>query len=150
VISTATPGDSWTGLQRGLGRATDRQAEAGPLGGYRVSTKYGLDQEFDSLDAQREASEAYIRSQTHDGGTLVRTRWDDGGYSGGSTEHPALQRFSGGHSGPQIRCCRLFYKVDRLTHSLADIAKLVELFDAHGVSFVSVTQQFNSTTPWAA
>jgi site-specific DNA recombinase len=101
----------------------------------RVSTEYGLDQEFNSLDAQHEASEAYIRSQAHDGWTLVRGRYDDGGYSGGSTERPALQRL-----------LIDIYKVDRLTRSLADFAKLVELFDAHGVSFVSVTQQFNTTT----
>jgi DNA invertase Pin-like site-specific DNA recombinase len=111
----------------------------------RVSTEYGLDQEFNSLDAQHEAAEAYARSQTHDGWTLVRTRYDDGGYSGGSTERPALQRLL-----TDIRDRRIdvvvVYKVDRLTRSLADFAKLVELFDAHGVSFVSVTQQFNTTT----
>jgi site-specific DNA recombinase len=111
----------------------------------RVSTEYGLDQEFNSLDAQQEAAEAYIRSQAHDGWTLVRTRYDDGGYSGGSTERPALQRLL-----MDIRDRRIdvvvVYKVDRLTRSLADFAKLVELFDANGVSFVSVTQQFNTTT----
>jgi site-specific DNA recombinase len=111
----------------------------------RVSTEYGLDQEFNSLDAQQEAAEAYIRSQAHDGWTLVRTRYDDGGYSGGSTERPALQRLLA-----DIRDCKIdivvVYKVDRLTRSLADFAKLVDLFDAHGVSFVSVTQQFNTTT----
>jgi site-specific DNA recombinase len=111
----------------------------------RVSTEYGLDQEFNSLDAQHEGAEAYIRSQAHDGWTLIRTRYDDGGYSGGSTERPALQRLL-----TDIRERRIdiivVYKVDRLTRSLADFAKLVELFDAHGVSFVSVTQQFNTTT----
>jgi site-specific DNA recombinase len=111
----------------------------------RVSTEYGLDQEFNSLDAQHEASEAYIRSQTHDGWTMVRTRYDDGGYSGGSTERPALQTLLADIRDRRIDVV-VVYKVDRLTRSLADFAKLVELFDAHGVSFVSVTQQFNTTT----
>jgi DNA invertase Pin-like site-specific DNA recombinase len=111
----------------------------------RVSTEYGLDQEFNSLDAQHEASEAYIRSQTHGGWSLVRTRYDDGGYSGGSTERPALQRLLADIQNRRIDVV-VVYKVDRLTRSLADFAKLVELFDAHGVSFVSVTQQFNTTT----
>ena len=111
----------------------------------RVSTEYGLDQEFNSLDAQQEAAEAYIRSQTHDGWTLVRNRYDDGGYSGGSTERPALQRLLADIRDHRIDVV-VVYKVDRLTRSLADFAKLVELFDAHHVSFVSVTQQFNTTT----
>jgi site-specific DNA recombinase len=111
----------------------------------RVSTEYGLDQEFNSLDAQHEAAEAYIRSQAHDGWTLIRTRYDDGGYSGGSTERPALQRLLADIRDRRIDIV-VVYKVDRLTRSLADFAKLVELFDAHGVSFVSVTQQFNTTT----
>jgi site-specific DNA recombinase len=111
----------------------------------RVSTEYGLDQEFNSLDAQHDAAEAYIRSQAHDGWTLLRARYDDGGYSGGSTDRPALQRLL-----EDIRTGKIdiivVYKVDRLTRSLADFAKLVELFDAHAVSFVSVTQQFNTTS----
>jgi DNA invertase Pin-like site-specific DNA recombinase len=111
----------------------------------RVSTEYGLDQEFNSLDAQHEAAEAYIRSQAHDGWTLIRTRYDDGGYSGGSTERPALQRLLADIRDRRIDIV-VVYKVDRLTRSLADFAKLVELFDAHSVSFVSVTQQFNTTT----
>jgi predicted site-specific integrase-resolvase len=111
----------------------------------RVSTEYGLDQEFNSLDAQHEAAEAYVRSQAHDGWTLIRTRYDDGGYSGGSTERPALQRLLADIRDRRIDIV-VVYKVDRLTRSLADFAKLVELFDGHGVSFVSVTQQFNTTT----
>src|ERR1700674_4807986 len=111
----------------------------------RVSTEYGLDQEFNSLDAQHEAAEAYIRSQAHDGWTLFRNRYDDGGYSGGSTERPALQRLLADVRAREIDVI-VVYKVDRLTRSLADFAKLVELFDAHEVSFVSVTQQFNTTT----
>jgi site-specific DNA recombinase len=111
----------------------------------RVSTDHGLDQEFNSLDAQYDAASAYIKSQAHAGWTLIRSRYDDGGYSGGSTDRPDLQKLL-----DDIRARKLdvivVYKVDRLTRSLADFAKLVELFDAHGVSFVSVTQQFNTTT----
>jgi site-specific DNA recombinase len=111
----------------------------------RVSTDQGLDQDFNSLDAQYEASSAYIRSQAHAGWTLIRTRYDDGGYSGGSTDRPDLQRLLDDVRAGKIDVI-VVYKVDRLTRSLADFAKLVELFDAHDVSFVSVTQQFNTTT----
>jgi site-specific DNA recombinase len=111
----------------------------------RVSTEYGLDQEFNSLDAQHDAAEAYIRSQAHDGWTLLRARYDDGGYSGGSTDRPALQRLLEDIRAGKIDII-VVYKVDRLTRSLVDFAKLVELFDAHAVSFVSVTQQFNTTS----
>ena len=111
----------------------------------RVSTEHGLEQEFNSLDNQREASEAYIKSQAHEGWKLIRTHYDDGGYSGGSMDRPALKRLL-----DDVRARRIdvivVYKVDRLTRSLADFAKLVELFDAHQVSFVSVTQAFNTTT----
>ncbi len=111
----------------------------------RVSTDQGLDQEFNSLDAQYEASSAYIKSQAHAGWTLIRSRYDDGGYSGGSTDRPDLQLLLDDVRARKIDVI-VVYKVDRLTRSLADFAKLVELFDAHGVSFVSVTQQFNTTT----
>jgi DNA invertase Pin-like site-specific DNA recombinase len=111
----------------------------------RVSTDAGLDQEFNSLDAQYDAASAYIRSQAHAGWTLVRTRYDDGGFSGGSTDRPALQRLLADVRARKVQII-VVYKVDRLTRSLADFAKLVELFDAHWVSFVSVTQQFNTTT----
>jgi site-specific DNA recombinase len=111
----------------------------------RVSTEHGLDQEFNSLDAQYEAASAYIKSQAHAGWTLIRARYDDGGYSGGSTDRPDLQRLLDDIRARKIDVI-VVYKVDRLTRSLADFAKLVELFDAHGVSFVSVTQQFNTTT----
>ena len=111
----------------------------------RVSTEHGLEQEFNSLDNQREASEAYIRSQAHEGWKLIRNRYDDGGYSGGSIERPALQMLLDNVRGRRIDVI-VVYKVDRLTRSLADFAKLVELFDAHQVSFVSVTQAFNTTT----
>ena len=111
----------------------------------RVSTEHGLDQEFNSLHNQREAAEAFIKSQAHEGWRLLRERYDDGGFSGGSMDRPALQSLL-----EQVRQRRVdvivVYKVDRLTRSLADFAKLVELFDAHAVSFVSVTQAFNTTT----
>ena len=111
----------------------------------RVSTEHGLEQEFNSLDNQREASEAYIKSQAHEGWRLMRDRYDDGGFSGGSMERPALKKLL-----EVVRAKRIdvivVYKVDRLTRSLADFAKLVELFDEHRVSFVSVTQAFNTTT----
>lgn len=111
----------------------------------RVSTDNGLDQEFNSLDAQYDAASSYIRSQAHAGWSQARSRYDDGGYSGGSTERPALQRLLQDIRARKIDVI-VVYKVDRLTRSLADFAKLVELFDANGVSFVSVTQQFNTTT----
>ena len=111
----------------------------------RKSSEEGLEQEFNSLAAQREACEAYIRSQQHEGWLLARNRYDDGGFSGGNLERPAAQRLL-----TDIRAGRIdivvVYKVDRLTRSLADFARLVELFDAQGVSFVSVTQQFNTTS----
>jgi DNA invertase Pin-like site-specific DNA recombinase len=111
----------------------------------RVSTDQGLDQEFNSLDAQYDAASAYIKSQAHAGWVLIRSRYDDGGYSGGSTDRPDLQRLLDDIRARKIDVI-VVYKVDRLTRSLADFAKLVELFDAQGVSFVSVTQQFNTTT----
>jgi site-specific DNA recombinase len=111
----------------------------------RVSTEHGLEQDFNSLDAQYDAAQAYIRSQAHAGWTLIRSRYADGGYSGGSIERPALQRLLADVRARKVDVI-VVYKVDRLTRSLADFAKLVELFDAHGVSFVSVTQQFNTTT----
>ncbi|MGA0597732.1 recombinase family protein [Enterovirga sp. CN4-39] len=111
----------------------------------RVSTEHGLDQDFNSLDNQREAAEAYIKSQAHEGWRLIRDRFDDGGFSGGSLDRPALQQLLGDIQARRIDVV-VVYKVDRLTRSLADFAKLVELFDGHAVSFVSVTQAFNTTT----
>jgi site-specific DNA recombinase len=108
----------------------------------RKSSEHGLEQDFNSLDAQREAGEAYIKSQAHEGWRLVKTTYDDGGLSGGSLERPALQGLLADIAARKIDVV-VVYKVDRLTRSLADFAKLVELFEAHGVSFVSVTQQFN-------
>src|SRR5436190_2282756 len=111
----------------------------------RKSSEHGLEQDFNSLDAQREAGEAFVKSQAHEGWKLLKTHYDDGGLSGGTLERPALQSLL-----TDIRASKIdvvvVYKVDRLTRSLADFAKLVELFEAHGVSFVSVTQQFNTTS----
>ena len=111
----------------------------------RVSTDSELDQDFNSLDAQYDAAQAYVRSQAHAHWTLIKSRYDDGGFSGGSTDRPALQQLLADVKAHKVNVI-VVYKVDRLTRSLADFAKLVELFDAHGVSFVSVTQQFNTTT----
>jgi site-specific DNA recombinase len=111
----------------------------------RKSTEHNLDLEFNSLDAQREACEAYIKSQAHEGWRLVPDRFDDGGISGGSLDRPALQGLLSAIQARQVDIV-VVYKVDRLTRSLADFAKLVELFDQHGVSFVSITQAFNTTT----
>jgi DNA invertase Pin-like site-specific DNA recombinase len=111
----------------------------------RVSTDQGLEQDFNSLDAQYEASQAYIRSQAHAGWSMIRAKYDDGGFSGGDTDRPALQRLLDDVRAGKVDVI-VVYKVDRLTRSLADFAKLVELFDQHNVSFVSVTQQFNTTT----
>jgi DNA invertase Pin-like site-specific DNA recombinase len=112
----------------------------------RVSTDQGLEQDFNSLDAQYDASQAYIRSQAHAGWTLLRAKYKDGGFSGGNTDRPALQRLLEDVRAGKVDVI-VVYKVDRLTRSLVDFAKLVELFDKHNnVSFVSVTQQFNTTT----
>jgi site-specific DNA recombinase len=111
----------------------------------RVSTDQGLDQDFNSLDAQREACGAYIRSQAHEGWVLVPTAYDDGGYSGGNLDRPALKNLLEAVAAQRIDVI-VVYKVDRLTRSLADFAKLVEAFDAVGASFISITQSFNTTT----
>lgn len=111
----------------------------------RKSTDHNLDLAFNSLDAQREACEAYVKSQAHEGWKLIPDRYDDGAFSGASLERPALQNLL-----DEVRLRKIdiivVYKVDRLTRSLADFAKLVELFDEHEVSFVSVTQSFNTTS----
>ena len=111
----------------------------------RVSTDQGLEQDFNSLDAQREACAAYIRSQAQEGWVLVPTPYDDGGYSGGNLDRPALKALLVAVAAKRIDVI-VVYKVDRLTRSLADFAKLVEAFDAAGVSFISITQSFNTTT----
>src|ERR1700716_669950 len=111
----------------------------------RKSTEYNLELAFNPLDAQREACEAYIKSQAHEGWRLIPGRYDDGAFSGASLERPALQQLLADVRAGMIDIV-LVYKVDRLTRSLADFAKLIELFDAHGVSFVSVTQSFNTSS----
>jgi site-specific DNA recombinase len=111
----------------------------------RKSTEHNLDLEFNSLDAQREACAAYIKSQAHEGWRLIHDRYDDGAFSGASLERPALQNLLADVQSGKIDVI-VVYKVDRLTRSLADFAKLVELFDQHSVSFVSVTQHFNTTS----
>jgi site-specific DNA recombinase len=111
----------------------------------RKSTEYNLELAFNSLDAQREACEAYIGSQAHEGWRLIPGRYDDGAFSGASLERPALQQLLADVRSGKIDIV-LVYKVDRLTRSLADFAKLIELFDAHNVSFVSVTQSFNTSS----
>jgi site-specific DNA recombinase len=111
----------------------------------RKSSEEGLEQDFNSLDAQREAGTAYVKSQQHEGWRLLTTHYDDGGYSGGTLDRPALQRLLADIRAGKVQIV-VVYKVDRLTRSLSDFAKLIELFEAHGVSFVSVTQQFNTTT----
>jgi len=111
----------------------------------RKSTEEGLEQDFNSLDAQREACAAYVQSQKGAGWRLLRARYDDGGLSGATMERPALQRLLQAVEGRQVDIV-VVYKVDRLTRSLTDFARIVDIFDAKGVSFVSVTQQFNTTT----
>lgn len=111
----------------------------------RKSSDEGLDQDFNSLDAQREACEAYIKSQAHEGWKPLPDRFDDGGLSGGTMDRPALQRLMALIRARKVDVI-VMYKIDRLTRSLADFARLAELFDEYSVSFVSITQQFNTTT----
>jgi len=111
----------------------------------RKSTEEGLDQEFNSLDAQREAAEAFIMSQRHEGWCVLPDKYDDGGFSGGTLERPALERLLHDVEDGKVDCI-VVYKIDRLSRSLLDFTRLVDLFDRHGVTFVSVTQQFSTTT----
>ena len=127
------------------GRSADRRVATRCAIYTRKSHEEGLEQEFNSLDAQRESCEAYVRSQKHEGWTCLPEMYDDGGISGATLERPALKRILADIEAGRIDAV-VVYKVDRLTRSLGDFAKIVEVFDAHGVSFVSVTQQFNTTT----
>jgi site-specific DNA recombinase len=111
----------------------------------RKSSEEELEQSFNSLDAQREGCEAYVLSQRHEGWHTISTRYDDGGFSGGNMERPGLKRLLDDISAKRVDTV-VVYKVDRLTRSLADFAKIVEQFDKQGISFVSVTQQFNTMT----
>jgi site-specific DNA recombinase len=110
----------------------------------RKSTEEGLQQEFNSLDAQREAAKAFIRSQAGERWTLLPERYDDGGFSGGSMDRPAVRRLMADIKGGKIDCV-VVYKVDRLSRSLLDFARMMETFDRHGVSFSAVSQQFSTT-----
>lgn len=109
----------------------------------RKSSDEGLDQDFNSLDAQREAAESFIASQRSEGWACLPTRYDDGGFTGGNMERPALKRLLADTEAGLIDCV-VVYKVDRLSRSLLDFARIVEVFEARGVSFVPVTQQFNT------
>src|SRR5262249_37666022 len=111
----------------------------------RKSTEEGLEQEFNSLDAQRESAEAYIKSQVHEGWICLPDRYDDGGFTGGNMDRPASRRLLADIEAGKIDCV-LVYKVDRLSRSLLDFARMMEAFEKHPVSFVSVTQQFNTAT----
>ncbi len=111
----------------------------------RKSSEEGLEQAFNSLDAQREACEAYVLSQRAEGWLLVPDRYDDGGISGGTIERPALRRLLADIEAGKVDVV-VVYKIDRLSRALMDFAKLVEVFDRHQVTFVSVTQAFNTTT----
>lgn len=111
----------------------------------RKSTEEGLEQEFNTLDAQREAGEAYVRSQVGEGWVLLPDRYDDPSYTGGNLERPALRRLLADIEAGKIDCV-IVYKVDRLSRSLLDFARLMDSFDKHGVAFAAVTQQFNSAT----
>lgn len=111
----------------------------------RKSSEEGLEQEFNSLDAQRESCEAYVVSQKAEGWLLVPDRYDDGGFSGGTLERPALRRLMADIEAGRVDVV-VVYKIDRLSRALMDFAKLVDVFERHGVTFVSVTQSFNTTT----
>jgi site-specific DNA recombinase len=111
----------------------------------RKSTEEGLEQEFNSLDAQRESGEAYIKSQAHEGWVCLPAHYDDGGFTGGNMDRPAVRRLLADIEAGKIDCV-VVYKVDRLSRSLLDFAKMMEIFDEHQVSFVSVTQQFNTAS----
>src|SRR6266700_8117499 len=111
----------------------------------RKSTEEGLHQPFNTLEAQREAAEAYILSQRHLGWTVIAEQYDDGGYTGGNLERPALQKLLTDLKAGKIDCV-VIYKVDRLSRSLLDFARLMEIFEQHGVSLVSVTQPLNTTS----
>jgi len=111
----------------------------------RKSSEEGLEQDFNSLDAQREACEAYIKSQQHEGWVLVEKQYNDGGFSGGTLERPALKKLLADIEVGKVDIV-VVYKVDRLTRSLMDFSKIVELFDSHETSFVSITQHFNTTS----
>ena len=110
----------------------------------RKSTEEGLDRDFNTLDAQRESAEAYIKSQENEGWVCLPDRYDDGGYTGGNMERPALKALIRDIEDGKVDCV-VVYKVDRLSRSLMDFANMREVFERKSVAFVSVTQQFNTT-----
>src|SRR5580658_4588981 len=138
---------------QGSSRRSTREAPSNLAGGRKIrcaiytrkSSEEGLEQEFNSLDAQREACEAFVRSQKHEGWSILPQLYDDPGCSGGTMQRPALKRLLADIAAHRVDAV-VVYKVDRLTRSLSDFAKIVEVFDAHSVSFVSITQAFNTTT----
>jgi DNA invertase Pin-like site-specific DNA recombinase len=132
-------------MTRSAGRSVGRHARVHCAIYTRKSSEEGLDQEFNSLQAQREACEAFINSQRHEGWVCLPACYDDGGFSGATMDRPALQRLLADITAGRVDTV-VVYKIDRLTRSLADFAKIVEILDARGASFVSVTQQFNTTT----
>ena len=111
----------------------------------RKSTEEGLEQEFNSLDAQRESGESFVASQRHEGWQCLGEHYDDGGFTGGNMDRPALKRLLADIEAGKIDCV-VVYKVDRLSRSLLDFARMMEVFEKHKVSFVSVTQQFNTAS----
>lgn len=111
----------------------------------RKSTEEGLEQNFNSLDAQRDAGEAYIRSQAGEGWTVLPTLYDDGGFTGANMERPAMKRLLADSQAGKVDCV-VVYKVDRLSRNIRDFARIMDVFEKHGTTFVSVTQQFNTTT----
>src|SRR5437588_11742914 len=111
----------------------------------RKSTEEGLEQEFNSLDARRESGQAYIASQQHEGWVCLPDRYDDGGFTGGNTDRPALKRLLTDIADGKVDCV-VIYKIDRLSRSLLDFSKMMDIFDQQRVALVSVTQQFNSAT----
>src|ERR1700730_7885146 len=115
----------------------------------RKSSEEGLEQEFNSLQAQREACEAFIDSQRHEGWVCQRAAYDDGGVSGATMDRPALHQLLADITAERVDTV-VVYKIDRLTHSLADFAKIVEILDARGASFASVTQQLTRRPPWGS
>jgi site-specific DNA recombinase len=111
----------------------------------RKSTEEGLEQEFNTLDAQRESAEAFVKSQAHDGWACLTERYDDGGFTGGNMDRPALKRLLADIEAGGVDAV-VVYKIDRLSRSLLDFAKMMDLFERHHIAFVSTTQQFNSAT----
>src|SRR5216110_2578810 len=132
-------------MRRSVVTGTRRNAKVRCAIYTRKSSEEGLNQEFNSLQAQREACEAFINSQRHEGWVCLRAAYDDGGFSGATMDRPALQQLLEDITAGRVDTV-VVYKIDRLTRSLADFAKIVEILDARGASFVSVTQQFNTTT----